>query len=122
MAAEGKPRLDPRIAVRLRVDIQYPLRGAHWRRGETYDLSASGSCCRCELDLPLKAQVGCRIYLPPAGGEGESLIDTDAVVVRVDSPEPGSREWRYGLYFVNLSETDFQSLKRFVYASREAVT
>lgn len=117
MAPEAKPRLDPRIAVRLRVDIQYPLRGAHWRRADTFDLSASGTYLRCDLDLPLKAQVGSRLYLPPVGGEEDHLIDTDSVVVRVDAPEPGTKEWRYGLYFLNLNEKDLQVLRRFVFAS-----
>jgi len=121
VAEEGKPRLDPRIAVRLRVDVQYPLGGAHWRRAETFDLSASGSCLRCDLDLPLKAQVGCRMYLPPAGGEEDHLIDTDAVVVRVDAPEQGTREWRYGLYFLNLSEADLQVLRKFIFATYKTV-
>jgi c-di-GMP-binding flagellar brake protein YcgR len=120
--AEGKPRLDPRIAVRLRVDVQYPLGSSHWRRAETFDLSASGSYLRCDLDLPLKAQVGCRLYLPPAGGEEDHLIDTDAVVVRVDAPEPGAREWRYGLYFLNLSEADLQVLRKFVFATYQGAS
>jgi len=106
----------------LRVDVQYPLRGAHWLRGETYDLSASGSALSCNLDLPLKAQVGCRLYLPPAGGEEDRLIDIDAVVVRVDPPEPGKKEWRYGLYFLSLNEPDLQALKKFVFASIQNVS
>jgi len=117
VAPEGKPRLDPRIAVGVRADVQYPLRGVQWCRAETIDLSASGCYLSCDLDMPLKAQVGCRLYLPPVGKEEDHLIDTEAVVVRVDSPEPGKKEWRYGLYFLNLNEADLQVLRKFVFAS-----
>jgi len=101
----------------IRVDIQYPLRAGAWGRAVTTDLSASGAYVRCEPSFPLKAQVGCRIYVPPAGGEPDRLIDTDALIVRVDAPEPGIKEWRYGLYFLALNEPDLQALRRFIFAT-----
>ena len=117
MAQQGKGRLDPRVAVKIRVDIQYPPRGITWCRAETIDISASGGCLRCDRDIPLKAQVGCRIYLPPVDGQEDQLIDCEAVVVRVDTPEPGSKEWRYGLYFLGLEGPNLQAIRRFVFAS-----
>jgi c-di-GMP-binding flagellar brake protein YcgR len=117
VTSEKSARLDPRIPVRVRVDIQYPPGAATWTRADSLDLSASGGYVRCDLALPLKAQVGCRVHLPPAGGQEDRLIDCDAVVVRVDAPEPGTKEWRYGLYFLGIAEGDRQAIRRFVFAS-----
>jgi c-di-GMP-binding flagellar brake protein YcgR len=117
VSEEGKARLDPRIAVQIRVDIQYPPHGATWTRAETIDLSASGGYVKCQQSLPLKTQVGCRLYLPAAGEQEEKLIDCDAVVLRTDVPESGNKEWRYALYFLGLAEVDLQAIRRFVFAS-----
>jgi c-di-GMP-binding flagellar brake protein YcgR len=113
---ESKGRLDPRIPLKLRMDVQYPPGTSQWNRTETVDISTSGAYVRCKESLPLKAQVGCRLYLPPAGDAGEKLIDMEAVIVRVDPPERGSVEWRYALFFLGISESDLESLRRFVYA------
>lgn len=118
LSREGPARLDPRIAVTLRVDIEYPARSEMWARAESLDLSASGLYLRCAIALPLKAQVGCRIFLPPAGGHEDFLVDSQAVVVRVDNPSAGSKEWRYGLYFVDIQDGDLQAIRRYVFATR----
>jgi c-di-GMP-binding flagellar brake protein YcgR len=112
---EWKGRLDPRIAIQMRVDIEYP-RGGAWNRAQTLDLSASGSYLAFGENLPLKAQVGCRIYLPPAAGQEDRVIDCEAVVVRVDTPGQGVRDWRYGLYFLGLADGDLQAIRRFVFS------
>ena len=117
MEREGKGRLDPRVAAKLRVDVEYPPRGDAWTRAESIDLSASGVYVRCGQTLPLKSQVGCRVFLPASGAEEDNLVDTQAVVVRVDLPETGSKEWRYGLYFLNLEERDLEAIRRFVFSS-----
>lgn len=116
MTQEGKGRLDPRIAIRMRVDIEYPPRAGSWNSAQTLDLSASGSYLAFEENLPLKAQVGCRIYLPKAAGQEDRVIDCEAVVVRVDTPGEGVSAWRYGLYFLGLAESDLQAIRRFVFS------
>ena len=111
-----KARVDPRVTAEFRVDLEYPWRSGEWARARSLDLSASGIYVGSDRDLPLKAQVGCKVYLPAADGDPERRIDAQAIVVRVNLPDPGSKEWRYGLYFVELSESDAESLRRFVFA------
>jgi c-di-GMP-binding flagellar brake protein YcgR len=113
----GGARLDPRVSVSVRVDIEYPARSGSWARAESFDLSVSGVYIRCSATLPLKAQVGCRLFMPPAAGEPDRLIDAQAVVVRVNPPDDGSRDWRYGLYFVEVENDDLEAIRRFVFAS-----
>ena len=117
MSQRGGGRLDPRVTVNLRVDIEYPARSGSWSRSESFDLSASGVYIRCSDTLPLKAQVSCRIFLPPVGGEPDRLIDAQAVVVRVNPPDDGSQDWRYGLYFVEVGPQDLEAIRRFVFAT-----
>lgn len=113
----GGSRLDPRVAVAIRVDIEYPTRSGSWSRAESFDLSASGVYIRCSDTLPLKAQVGCRVFMPPVAGDPDRLIDAEAVVVRVNPPDDGTKDWRYGLYFVEVEKDDLESIRRFVFAS-----
>jgi len=117
LPGEGKGRLDPRVTVQLRVDVEYPARSGSWAEAHSFDLSASGVYVRCERTLPLQAQVGCRLFLPPAGGEPDRLIDVQAIVIRVSPPDDGSSGWRYGLYFVEIEGADLESIRRFVFAS-----
>jgi c-di-GMP-binding flagellar brake protein YcgR len=105
------------VDVSIRVDVEYPARSGSWSRGESYDLSASGVYVRCGQTLPLKAQVFCRLFIPPAGGDPDRLIDAQAIIVRVNPPETGSQEWRYGLYFVALDGGDLEAIRRFVFAT-----
>src|SRR5262245_45834016 len=101
----------------MRVDIEYPPRAGSWTSAQTLDLSASGSYLTfVGENLPLKAQVGCRIYLPPSADQADRVIDCEAVVVRVDTPGQGVREWRYGLYFLGLAEQDLLAIRRFVFS------
>jgi c-di-GMP-binding flagellar brake protein YcgR len=116
---KAKARIDPRISTEFRVDLEYPWRSGAWRHAQSLDMSASGIYVSSEVDLPLKAQLGCRVYLPSSGGETDRLIDAQAIVVRVIPPEADSREWRYGLYFVELSESDAESIRRFVFIPGE---
>jgi len=117
LPAEGKGRLDPRVTARLRVDVEYPALSGSWSQAESFDLSASGVYVRSEGTLPLQAQVGCRIFLPPAGGAVDRLIDVQAIVIRVSPPDDGSSGWRYGLYFVEIPGGDLEAIRRFVFAS-----
>lgn len=117
MQQTGGGRLDPRVTVNLRVDIEYPARSGAWARSESFDLSASGVYIRSAQTFPLKAQVSCRIFLPPVAGEPDRLIDAQAVVVRVNPPDDGSQEWRFGLYFVEVRPEDLEAIRRFVFST-----
>lgn len=117
MPEKAKARIDPRISAEFRVDLEYPWGCGDWSRARSLDLSTSGIYVGTERDLPLKAQVGCRIHLPENGSGARKIIQAQAIVVRVKGPKTGSQEWRYGLYFVELSESDAEALRRFVFAS-----
>lgn len=117
MPQKIQARVDPRVSAEFRVELEYPWGSGQWVGARSLDLSASGIHVATDNDLPLKAQLGCRVHLPETGGGPETMLQAQAIVVRVSGPEPGSKEWRYGLYFVELSESDAEALRRFIFAS-----
>jgi len=114
---KAKARVDPRISVEFRVDLEYPWGAGEWFRARSLDLSASGIYVGTERDLPLKAQLGCRIHLPATDADPDSLVQAQAIVVRINGPEQGTQERKYGLYFVELSESDAEIIRRFIFSS-----
>ncbi len=116
MPDKAQARIDPRVAADFRVDLEYPWQSGAWSLARSLDLSSSGIYVGSESDLPLKAQVGCRIHLPSPPPEDGTLIEAQAIVVRINPPVDGTEEWRYGLYFVELSEIDAEAIRKFIFA------
>ena len=74
MPEKAKARIDPRVSAEIRVDLEYPWGSGGWTSARSLDLSSSGIYVGTEKDLPLKAQLGCRIYLSSEGDDPEIML------------------------------------------------
>ncbi|HEY3177016.1 MAG TPA: PilZ domain-containing protein [Candidatus Polarisedimenticolia bacterium] len=120
MIQSGMPRLDPRVRLRLRLDVTPRWNGARRVQMETIDLSGAGAALLSPVYLPLKTQVLVSLRLPRLAGEGAVDLEVEAVVVNVEEIGHEREWWRAGVYFLNLSQPDQHALRRFVYRALEA--
>lgn len=119
MSQAGAPRLDPRVRLRLRIDVTPRWSGALPVRMETVDLSGNGAALQSPIFLPLKTQVSIALTLPAVGGRGVTSIACEAVVVNIEEIGHTRERWRAGVYFLNLSKPEQEALRRFVYSALE---
>ena len=119
MPPKFKPHLDPRLRLRLRIDVEPRWKGGVPVPMETIDLSACGAACRSPICLPLKTQVSVILHLPPAPGRAAHELKCEAVVVNTEEIGHSREEWRAGIYFLNLKESDREILRRFIFTVME---
>lgn len=121
MDTDNQARLDPRVRLRLWVDVTPGWQGARQVRMETIDLSINGAALMSPIFLPLQTQVSVDLKLPPLPDQAAFELKCEAVVVNIEEVGHGKRIWRAGLYFLNLRQQDHSSLRRFVYGALAAI-
>lgn len=111
-------RLDPRLKLRLPIEVTPRWDGGEPVVLEAVDLSITGTACRGPVHLPLRTQVGVRLNLPSArAGDGSAAVSLvcEAVVVNIERIGRTRFEWRTGLYFLDLRGEVREALRRFIY-------
>jgi len=119
MVQDGNARLDPRVRLCLRFKATPRWKGATCVEMETLDLSATGLACRSPINLPLKTQIGIVLALPALKDTPATRLRCEAVVVNSEHVGRAPGEWRAGLYFLDLSASDRELLRRFVFMARD---
>lgn len=122
MTQPGKPRLDPRVRIGLRIDVKPRWNGATSVAMETVDISVSGVALRSPINLPLKTQVSVSLQLPRTAAQAATEVTCEAVVVSVDEIGRTREQWRVGLYFLDMKGSAQLALRRFIYSALEAST
>lgn len=118
MSQPNDKRRHPRVAHRLRV--RSTLREAV--ELETIDLSAGGLRCTAPVFIPPMTKMAISLVLPHASGshgDGEQVIQGEAVVVRTEKLPPGQTigtTCRVALFFSRMDEADRQKLQNFLKA------
>ncbi len=116
MTQPNDKRRHPRVAHRLRV------RSTHREAVEleTIDLSAGGLRCTAPVFLPPMTKLAVSLVLPPGpgnSGNGEKVINGEAVVVRTEKLPPGQAigtACRVALFFSRMDEEDRRMLLAFL--------
>ena len=121
MDTDNQARLDPRVRLRLWVEVTPGWQGARCVRMETFDLSSTGAALMSPICLPLRTQVRVEMKLPPLPELAAFEIKCDAVVVNIEEIGHTRQCWRAGLYFLNLRQGEHSLLRRFVFGALAAI-
>ena len=121
MDADNQARLDPRIRLRLGVDVTPRWQGGERVRMETIDLSSNGAALVSPIYLPLQTQVSVVLKLPPLPSQDAFELRCEAVVVNIEEIGHARERWRAGLYFLNLRQAEHTLLRRFVFGALTAI-
>jgi hypothetical protein len=108
-------RLDPRVAVRVRVVVFGAGPGPSDLEMTTRNLSSSGTLCDSQAAIPLATPVTARLDLTDDSGAPRPVV-VQALVVRLE----GSGPYRVALHFVGPPARVLDALKRFVARSLRA--
>ena len=120
MTLPGEPRCDPRIRLRVAIHATPRWKGGTRVAMETIDISVNGAAVLSPINLPLKTQVSISIHLPGFAGQASMDLSCEAVVVNVEEIGHTRRQWRVGIYFLDMHAAGQLALKRFVYTALEA--
>ncbi len=106
-------RRDPRYARTL------PLRVGHdandGLQAESINISARGIYCKVPRYVPPFSKLKVGLDLPQEDGSSRP-VECDGVVVRVEpeAEQPGTREYRLAIYFLNLDRPDADAINGFL--------
>src|SRR5678815_499572 len=120
MTLPGEPRCDPRIRLCVAIDATPRWKGGTRVAMETIDISVNGAAVLSPINLPLKTQVSVCIHIPAYAGQAPMDLGCEAVVVNVEELGHTRRQWRAGIYFLDMPAAEQLFLKRFVYTALEA--
>jgi c-di-GMP-binding flagellar brake protein YcgR len=115
MSLSPEKRRHPRVQDRLTLRSIAPEHGA--AEMSTTDLSLGGVHVLSRRFLPLMTRVEVTLYLPPEGGEDARPlpVKAEAVVVRVDPPQPQETiTYRMALFFSRMEQRDRTALTRYL--------
>src|SRR5262245_3195508 len=121
MDSGKQARLDPRLRLRLGVDVTPGWQGARRVRMEIFDLSTNGAALVSPIYLPLKTQVSIELKLPPLPNLAAFELKCEAVVVNIEEIGHERKNWRAGLFFLNLNHIEHSLLRRFVFGALAAI-
>lgn len=121
MDTDNQARLDPRVRLRLAMEVTPGWQGAQRVRTETIDLSTNGAALVSPIYLPLRTQVSVELRLPPLPDQAVFELKCEAVVVNIEEIGHARERWRAGLYFLNLRQVEHSLLRRFVFGALAAI-